>query len=268
MELQARKLTRNSGQWMRNTILGALLISLAATYMLGEPATQPLWVLHQSPDESGAYYAGPEVSPPKLVRVMPVPNPGYTSGKRAQGVTAMAMVIGADGVPDQVRVLHSHGYVNDQAAMAAIRMSVYEPGKLGGKPVPVWIDARVVFRAKQSSVLPELVITERDLPAPRESFFEDKKHRPANYTPPVIIRSADADFAEPLAKKPPVQVATVTVTVGADGLPKDATMRRGQGSGFDNKALEAVKHYRFLPATRKGVPVEEITNVKVPFVRF
>ena len=45
-------------------------------------------------------------------------------------------------------------------------------------------------------------------------------------------------------------------------------MRRGLGFGLDKKAIEAVKHYRFLPATKKGVPVEETTDVKVDFVKF
>jgi TonB-like protein len=253
---------------MHKAKLGAFVFSLATACLFGQPVTQPLWIVHQMPDESGIYYVGPEVTAPRLVRVMPVPNPGYESGKEAQGMTAMAFVIGADGVPDHIQLLHSHGDANDQAAMAAVRMSVYEPGKLDGKPVPVWVDARVVFRAKQSSVLPELVITERDLPAPRESFFENKKHGPANYTPPVIIHAVDADFADPFAKQPLVQVATVTVTVGIDGLPKAVQLRRGLGFGLDKKALDAVKHYRFLPSTRKGVPVEDTTDVKVEFAEF
>jgi hypothetical protein len=262
------KMPRDSGHWMHKAKPGALFLSLTAACLFAQPVPQPLWILHQAPDESGIYYVGPEVSQPRLVRVMPVPNPSYNAGKDAQGMTAMALVIGADGVPDHIQLLHSHGDADDQAAMAAVKMSIFEPGKLGGKPVPVWIDARVVFRAKETAVLPELVITEQDLPAPHESFFEDKHHRPANYTPPVVIHTVDADFADPFAKQPLVQVATVTVTVGVDGLPKNVIMRRGLGFGLDKKAIEAVKHYRFLPATRKGVPVEETTDVKVEFAKF
>jgi hypothetical protein len=247
---------------------GALAFSLATACLFGQQAAQPPWILHQSPDESGIYYVGPEVTAPKLVRVMPVPNSSFASGKTAQGMTVMALVIEANGAADHIQLLHSHGDADDQAAMAAVRMSVFEPGKLDGKPVPVWTDVRVVFRAKQTSVLPEFVITERDLPVPRESFFEDKHHHPANFTPPVIIHTVDADFADPFAKEPLVQVATVTVTVSVDGLPKDVMMRRGLGFGLDKKAIEAVKHYRFLPATKKGVPVEETTDVKVDFVKF
>lgn len=253
---------------MHNAKPGVLLFCLATTRLFCQPAAQPLWIIHQLPDQSGIYYAGPEVTAPRLVRVMPVPNPGYASGKAAQGMTAMALVIEANGAADHIQLLHSHGDVDDQAAIAAVKMSIFQPGHLGSKPVPVWIDARVVFRAKQSTALPEVLVTERDLAAPRESYFEDKKHRPAAYTPPVVIHSVDADFADPFAREPLVQVATVTVTVGLDGLPKTVTMRRGLGFGLDKKAIAAVQHYRFLPATKKGAPVEDTTDVKVPFATF
>ena len=184
---------------MHNATPGFLLFSLAGISLFGQPASQPIWVVHQVPDDSGVYFVGPEVTAPRLVRVMPVPNREYESGKSAQGMTVMALVIGADGIADQIRVLHSHGSSDDQAAMAALKMSNFEPGKIGDKPVPVRVDARVVFKAKESTAIPEIFIGERDYAAPRESFFEDKKHRPAAYTPPVIIHMVDADLTQPSA---------------------------------------------------------------------
>ena len=249
--------------------VGSLVfISFASACLCGQPAASPLWIVHQSPDESGIYYAGPEVSAPRLVRVMPAAYPVYDSGKNVQGMTVLAMVIGADGVPGHIQILHSHGDAYDQATVAAVDQSTFEAGKLEGKPVPVWIDVRVVFRANRAQAVPEVLIAERDLPPPGESFFEDKHHRPAGYTPPVLIHSVDADFADPFVRDPYVQVATVTATVGADGLPKAVEMRRGLGFGLDKKAIAAVWHDRFLPATKKGKPIEDIVDVKVEFAKF
>jgi len=245
-----------------------VFISIGSACLNGQSAAEPLWIVHQSPDESGIYYACPEVSAPRLVKVMPAAYPAYTSTKDIQGMTVLAMIIGADGVPSHYQLLHSHGDAYDQAATEAVQQSVFEPGKLAGKPVPVWIDVRVVFRASGAQALPEVLITERDLPAPGESFFEDKHHHPADYTPPVLIHTVDADFADPFARNPFVQVATVTVTVGADGLPKAVQMRRGLGFGLDKKAIAAVWHDRFLPATKKGKPVENFVDVKVEFAVF
>ena len=246
--------------------LGVLVfISFASGCMYGQAAAQPVWVVHQSPDESGVYYAGPEVSAPRLVSVMPAAYPGYDYGKDREGMTVLAMVIGADGVPSHIQLLHSHRDEFDQAAIAAVQQSVFEPGKLQGKPVPVWIDVRVVYRQNRAQALPEVIITERDLPPPAESFFEDKHHRPADYTPPVLIHTVDAGFADPFIRNPIVQVAIVTVTVGADGLPKAVQIRRGLGFGLDEKAIAAVWHYRFLPATKRGKPIEERVEVTVGF---
>ncbi len=254
---------------MDKSKLGVLVfIFFASTCLNGQPAAQPVWTVHQSPDPSGVYYAGPEVSAPRLVRVMPAAYPGYDSGKNLQGMTVLAMVVGSDGVPSHIQLLHSHGDVFDQAAIKAAQQSVFEPGKLKGKPVPVWIDLRVVFRANRAQAVPEVLIAERDLPSPGESFFEDKHHRPLGYTPPVLIHTVDADFADPFVRDPIVQVATVTVTVGADGLPKAVQMRRGLGFGLDKKAIAAAWHDRFLPATKKGKPVEDLTDVKVEFAKF
>jgi TonB family protein len=243
-------------------------IFCASACLYGQPAGQPIWTVHQLPDESGIYYVGPEVSAPRLVKVMPAAHPGYDDVKDRQGMTMLAMVIGADGVPSHIQLLHSHGDAFDQAAMQAAQQSIFEPGKLAGKPVPVWIDVRVVFRANHAQALPEVLITERDLPPPDESFFEDRHHRPAAYTPPVLIHSVDADFADPFVRDPIVEVATVTVTVGADGLPKAVQLRRGLGFGLDKKAIAAVWHDRFLPATKRGKPVEDSVDLKVDFAKF
>jgi TonB family protein len=258
-----------SGHEMDKGKLGILVfISIASASVNCQPAAEPIWAVHQSPDESGIYYAGPEVSAPRLVRVMPAMYPVSTSSKDVQGMTVFAMIIGADGAPSRIQLLHSHGDAYDQAATEAMQQSVFGPGKLAGKPVPVWIDVRVVFRANRAQALPEVLITERDLPPPGESFFENKHHQPADYTPPVLIHSVDADFVDPFARNPLVQVATVTVTVGVDGLPKAVQMRRGLGFGLDKKAIEAVWHDRFLPATKKGKPVEDFIDVHIEFAKF
>jgi protein TonB len=43
---------------------------------------------------------------------------------------------------------------------------------------------------------------------------------------------------------------------------------RGLGFGLDQRAAAAVMHYRFLPATKKGIPTEQRTNVNVSFAEF
>jgi TonB family protein len=223
---------------------------------------------HQMPDQDGVYYVGPEVSAPRLVRAILAQYPYDLSPKELQGFTVMAMVIDANGKPQHIQILHKHGEECDRSALAAVRLSTFSPGMLAGKPVPVWIDVRVVFRLSHADAVPQVLITERDLPLPDESMFEDKHHNPLSYTEPIPIHTVDADFADPYSAHPYVQVALVEVLVGVDGLPKAVHIRRGLGFGMDEKATAAVMHYRFLPAMKKGTPIEASRTVMVNFAKF
>jgi hypothetical protein len=253
---------------MRQAKYAYFLLALAGTGLWAQDAVSLSRQIHQVPDQDGVYYTGPEVTAPKLVRTLVVPYPWDVPDKDVQGMTVMAMVIGADGIPAHIQVLHTHGDAFDQSAMAAVEHSKFEPGRLGDKPVPVWIDVWVVFHADRSQAVPQVLITERDLAPPDESQLEDKHHKPLSYTPPFPIHTVDADFADPFTKHPFVQVAIVEVLVSADGLPKEVHIRRGLWPGMDKKAVEAVKHYRFMPATSKGKPIEARRSILVNFVEF
>jgi len=209
-----------------------------------------------------------EVTASRLLRTVYVTYPEGVPAKEIQGMTVLAMVIGNNGIPAHIQVLHTHGGAFDQASIAAVKQSVFEPGRLGDKPVPVWIDVRVVFRADRSQAVPQILITERDLPQPDASQFEDKHHNPLSYTAPIPIHTVDADFVDPFARNPYVQVAIVSVLVGEDGSPKEVRVSRGLGFGLDKKAEAAVWQYRFLPATRKGRPIAATRDVMVDFARF
>ena len=253
---------------MQRTKCALTVLTLTVVSMCAQAAPTISREIHQAPDQDGMYYAGPEVSAPRLVATVLALYPSGIGAKDVQGMTVMAMVIGANGLPQHLQLLHTHGDSFDRSARAAVMHSTFEPGKLAGKPVPVWIDVRVVYHADRSDAVPQVVIAERDLPLPGESQFEDKHHKPLSYTPPFPIHTVDADFSDPFVKRPYVQVAIVTVLVGEDGLPKDVRVRRGLGFGLDEKAAAAVKHYRFFPATQKGKPVEARRDVLVSFAEF
>lgn len=244
------------------------LLALSAISLRAQDAISPSRQVHQAPDKDGVYYAGPEVTAPRLLSTVYVPCPEGVPAKEVQGMTVLAMIIDANGIPAHIQVLHGHGEAFDQASIAAVNASKFEPGKLGDKPVPVWIDVRVVFRANRSQAVPQVLIAERDLPFPDATQLEDKHHNPLSYTEPIPIHTVDADFTDPFATHPYVQVAIVEVLVGIDGLPKDVHVRRGLGFGLDKKAEAAVWQYRFYPATRKGQPIAARRNVMVDFAKF
>jgi TonB family protein len=251
-----------------NSRFAVVIFALMAAVAAAQEAASHPREYHQKPDQDGVYYVGPEVSAPRIVRAILAQYPDDLSPRELQGFTVMAMVIDPSGKPQHIQILHKHGDECDRSAFAAVRQSTFAPGTLAGKPVPVWIDVRVVFRLNHADAVPQVLITERDLPLPDESHFEDKHHNPLSYTEPIPIHTVDADFADPYTNHPYVQVAWVEVTVGVDGLPKEVHVRRGLGFGMDEKATAAVKHYRFLPAMKKGIPIEASRIVMVNFAKF
>jgi TonB family protein len=236
-------------------------------------SSQPV-AIAPKPDAEGVYFVGPQVTAPRLVRTMAAGYPsnapvGKHSGKHADkvtGFTVLSMVIGADGSPTGIEVLHTHGDAYDAAAIAAVKQSKFAPGLLAGKPVPVRIDVRVPFHVSLAQAVPVVVIAERDLAPPIEAAAKQK--RPPSYTPPIPIHMVDADFVDPGVKSVYEAVAIVTVTVSTEGVPTEVLLKRGLGFGADEKAIAAVKQYRFLPATSKGKPVAASREIEVKFAMF
>jgi TonB family protein len=253
---------------MRRIQYGTALLVSTAMGLYAQDAVSLSRQMQQAPDKDGIYYVGPEVTAPRLIRTFAAPYPDNVRPGSVPGMTVLAMVVDAKGMPAHIQLLHTHGDAFDRAAIAAVSRSTFDPGRLAGKPVPVWIDVRVVFRADRGQAVPEAIVSERDLPAPGESQLLDKRHRPLSYTPPYVIHSVDADFADPFARHPYVQEAIVEVLVSKEGLPSDVRVVRGLGFGLDKKAEAAVWRYRFFPATRKGTPIEARREIPVDFAKF
>jgi TonB family protein len=55
------------------------------------------------------------------------------------------------------------------------------------------------------------------------------------------------------------------IVVRHDGTVGDVSVRRGLGGGLDERAIDAVRQWRFSPARRLGAPVDVIVEVAVAF---
>ena len=55
------------------------------------------------------------------------------------------------------------------------------------------------------------------------------------------------------------------VIVGVDGRTHDIRVQRTLGMGLDEKALEAIRQWRFEPGHKDGVAVAVQVNVEVNF---
>ena len=107
-----------------------------------------------------------------------------------------------------------------------------------------------------------------------ELFAIDMQH----VKPPKAIYSPDPEYS--LAARVVKRQGTVLwgVILGRDGSPDDIWVIRkfiyangeektfkALGLGLEQKAIEAVRHWKFEPATKDGEPVPVFLNVEVTF---
>ena len=82
---------------------------------------------------------------------------------------------------------------------------------------------------------------------------------------PRTLYAPDPEYSEE-ARRAKVQGSVLlALIVGPDGNPHDLHHMRSLGMGLDEKALEAVRTWRFEPARKDGVPVAVQISVEVNF---
>jgi protein TonB len=59
--------------------------------------------------------------------------------------------------------------------------------------------------------------------------------------------------------------STISFVVGTNGVSRGFKLRRGCGYGLDEKAVEAVRQWRFRPATKNQQPVATEATVLIYF---
>jgi TonB family protein len=82
---------------------------------------------------------------------------------------------------------------------------------------------------------------------------------------PRLVHSPDPQYSEE-ARKANVQGTVILwALIRTDGRPTDLRVVRSLGMGLDEKALEAVREWRFDPAMKDGTPVSVQVNIEVNF---
>jgi protein TonB len=82
---------------------------------------------------------------------------------------------------------------------------------------------------------------------------------------PRALFAPDPEYSEEARKAKYQGVVVLWVVVGPDGKVHDMRVSRPLGLGLDEKALEAVKQWRFEPARKDGQAVAVQVNVEVNF---
>ena len=82
---------------------------------------------------------------------------------------------------------------------------------------------------------------------------------------PVATFQPDPEYSEEARKAKYQGEVMLWVIVGADGKAHDIRVARSLGLGLDEKAMEAVKNWRFEPGKKDGTPVAVQIQIEVDF---
>jgi TonB family protein len=90
-------------------------------------------------------------------------------------------------------------------------------------------------------------------------------HPLAGGSAPTLIQRVEPDYSEEARQAKYQGTVLVSVDVGTDGVPRNVRVIRGLGLGLDEKAMEAVRQWRFKPGMRDGQPVVTPATIEVNF---
>jgi periplasmic protein TonB len=90
-------------------------------------------------------------------------------------------------------------------------------------------------------------------------------HVGGGVSPPRPIYKPDPEFSEEARKAKYQGVCTLQMVVGVDGRPSQIKVLGSLGMGLDEKAIEAVRNWKFEPGMKEGHPVATIIAVEVDF---
>jgi len=83
---------------------------------------------------------------------------------------------------------------------------------------------------------------------------------------PVVLNDVEAEFSDEARRAKYQGVVLISLIVDTNGSPQNPRVIRPLGMGLDEKALEAVRKYKFKPAMKDGkTPVPVMITVEVNF---
>ncbi|MDX1389735.1 MAG: energy transducer TonB, partial [Acidobacteriota bacterium] len=154
------------------------------------------------------------------------------------------------GVVERVEVLSTTnpGYGFEEAAVEAVKQWRYTPARHDGEPVDVYFT--IVADFTPSTGKPVLAGTD-------------------GVTSPTRIRESyvKPEYAQELREAGVEGKVILQAVITKDGRVGDVKVLRSTnpGHGLEEAAIEAVKQWRYEPATKDGEPVEVLFTVRIDF---
>jgi TonB family protein len=83
--------------------------------------------------------------------------------------------------------------------------------------------------------------------------------------PPALLREVKPDYTEQARRQGVEGDVVMEIVVRHDGTVGQVRVLQGLGHGLDERAVAAVRQWRFTPASRRGTPVDVLVEVAMEF---
>ena len=87
----------------------------------------------------------------------------------------------------------------------------------------------------------------------------------ADITPPTLVKEVRPTYTDAARRQSIEGDVVLEIVVRQDGSVGNVRVRRSLGAGLEQKAIDAVRQWRFSPAKRRGSVVDVVVDVSVEF---
>lgn len=84
-------------------------------------------------------------------------------------------------------------------------------------------------------------------------------------SPPTLVREVKPSYTDEARRRGIEGDVVLEIVVRRDGSVGDVRVKRSLGAGLEQRAIDAVRQWRFGPARRQGSPVDVVVEVSVEF---
>jgi TonB family protein len=123
-------------------LLGSVLIATSLVAEQGAPSSQSQVQVFKV---CGAKTPAPCATPPHVIKHSDPDISKEARQKHINGTVMLGLIVGADGLPYDIRVARTLGYGLDEEAINAVKKWIFKPSTLDGHPVAVAINVEVTF---------------------------------------------------------------------------------------------------------------------------
>lgn len=244
-----------------SSIFGVVLLVASSAVALDAEATQspstaPVPFASHSvlPDTDDVAMGEPfEWAPPKY--------PKQALKTRLQGSVVLMLSVDEDGYVTKGSVISGDPHLVE-AALRAVQKWKYVPYDVNEQPVPVTTKVEFVFSMNQAGVPDVAVMFRHPAKIDVGPVFKVGK----GVTAPKVIYSPDPRYSKKAKDEKYQGTCLLSVVVGPDGKTHDIKVSRFLGEDLDERAIEAVRNWKFEPALKDGKPVAVAIDVEVRFV--